>query len=103
MELGADLVMLSASKYIGGHSDLIGGAVITQSDELANRLDFLKTTLGAIASPFDAYLALRGLKTLALRMSAQCCNAEQVAKYLSTHPKVDKELTLPGPFFASTI
>ncbi len=69
--------------------------MITQSDELANRLDFLKTTLGAIASPFDAYLALRGLKTLALRMSAQCCNAEQVAKYLSTHPKVE-QVYYPG-------
>ncbi len=90
LELGADLVMLSASKYIGGHSDLIGGAVITQREDLASRLDFLKTTLGAIASPFDAYLALRGLKTLALRMASQCSNAAQVMKYLSTHPKVEQ-------------
>ncbi|HGN1706312.1 TPA: PLP-dependent aspartate aminotransferase family protein [Providencia rettgeri] len=89
LELGADLVMLSASKYIGGHSDLIGGAVITSQEDLASRLDFLKTTLGAIASPFDAYLALRGLKTLALRMAAQCSNAQKVAEYLSTHPKVE--------------
>ncbi|EOV8087384.1 trans-sulfuration enzyme family protein [Providencia rettgeri] len=95
LELGADLVMLSASKYIGGHSDLIGGAVITQREDLASRLDFLKTTLGAIASPFDAYLALRGLKTLALRMAAQCSNAAQVAKYLSTHPKVE-QVYYPG-------
>ncbi|MEX6186229.1 PLP-dependent aspartate aminotransferase family protein, partial [Providencia hangzhouensis] len=95
LELGADLVMLSASKYIGGHSDLIGGAVITQREDLASRLDFLKTTLGAIASPFDAYLALRGLKTLALRMAAQCSNAAQVAKYLSKHPKVE-QVYYPG-------
>ncbi|QNP20561.1 trans-sulfuration enzyme family protein [Providencia rettgeri] len=95
LELGADLVMLSASKYIGGHSDLIGGAVITQREDLASRLDFLKNTLGAIASPFDAYLALRGLKTLALRMAAQCSNAAQVAKYLSTHPKVE-QVYYPG-------
>lgn len=90
LELGADIVMLSASKYIGGHSDLIGGAVITNRDDLASKLDFLKTTLGAISSPFDAYLALRGLKTLALRMSAQCSNALEVAKYLSTHPKIEQ-------------
>lgn len=95
LELGADLVMLSASKYIGGHSDLIGGAVITQREDLASRLDFLKTTLGAIASPFDAYLALRGLKTLALRMAAQCSNAAQVANYLSTHPRVG-QVYYPG-------
>ncbi|EKT55138.1 trans-sulfuration enzyme family protein [Providencia rettgeri] len=95
LELGADLVMLSASKYIGGHSDLIGGAVITQKEDLASRLDFLKTTLGAIASPFDAYLALRGLKTLALRMAAQCSNAAQVANYLSTHPRVE-QVYYPG-------
>ncbi|GAB1440450.1 cystathionine gamma-synthase [Providencia sp.] len=95
LELGADLVMLSASKYIGGHSDLIGGAVITSQEDLASRLDFLKTTLGAIASPFDAYLALRGLKTLALRMSAQCSNAQKVAEYLLTHPKVE-QVYYPG-------
>ena len=63
LTMGADLIMVSSSKYIGGHSDLIGGAVITNRDDLAERLNFLKTTTGAIASPFDAYLALRGLKT----------------------------------------
>lgn len=95
LELGADIVMLSASKYIGGHSDLIGGAVIVQREDLASKLDLLKTTLGAIASPFDSYLALRGLKTLALRMAAQCSNALEVAKYLSTHPKIE-EIYYPG-------
>ncbi|MGT3185137.1 trans-sulfuration enzyme family protein [Yersinia enterocolitica] len=88
LTLGADIVMLSTSKYIGGHSDLIGGAVITNDETIAERLDFCKTTVGAIASPFDAYLALRGMKTLDVRMERQCKNALQVASYLETHPKV---------------
>ncbi|MBD2809799.1 aminotransferase class V-fold PLP-dependent enzyme [Xenorhabdus sp. Vera] len=95
LELGADIVMLSTSKYIGGHSDLIGGAVITHRNDLANRLDLLKTTIGAIASPFDAYLALRGLKTLALRMSAQCANALEVANFLKSHSKIE-QVYYPG-------
>ncbi|CAM3715117.1 trans-sulfuration enzyme family protein [Xenorhabdus thuongxuanensis] len=95
LELGADLVMLSTSKYIGGHSDLIGGAVITHRNDLANKLDFLKTTMGAIASPFDAYLALRGLKTLALRMSAQCANALEIANFLQSHPNIE-QVYYPG-------
>ncbi|SFN35723.1 trans-sulfuration enzyme family protein [Xenorhabdus japonica] len=95
LELGADLVMLSTSKYIGGHSDLIGGAVITHRNDLANRLDFLKTTIGVIASPFDAYLALRGLKTLALRMSAQCANALKIANFLQSHPNIE-QVYYPG-------
>lgn len=90
LTMGADLIMVSSSKYIGGHSDLIGGAVITNRDDLAERLNFLKTTTGAIASPFDAYLALRGLKTLALRMAAQCSNAQAVAECLSGHAKIEK-------------
>ncbi|MBC8950026.1 cystathionine gamma-synthase [Xenorhabdus ehlersii] len=95
LELGADVVMLSTSKYIGGHSDLIGGAVITHRNDLANKLDFLKTTMGAIASPFDAYLALRGLKTLALRMSAQCANALEIANFLQSHPSIE-QVYYPG-------
>lgn len=88
LTLGADIVMLSTSKYIGGHSDLIGGAVITNVKEIAERLDFCKTTVGAIASPFDAYLALRGMKTLDVRMERQCSNALEIARYLAQHPKV---------------
>lgn len=80
--------MLSTSKYVGGHSDLIGGAVITNNEALASRLDFIKTTLGSIASPFDAYLALRGMKTLDLRMARQCGNALRVAQYLENHPAI---------------
>lgn len=88
LEMGADLVMLSTSKYIGGHSDLIGGAVIAHSELLAARLDFIKTTIGSIASPFDAYLALRGMKTLDVRMQRQCSNAQRIAEYLEDHPAV---------------
>lgn len=80
--------MLSTSKYVGGHSDLIGGAVITNNEVLASRLDFIKTTIGSIASPFDAYLALRGMKTLDLRMERQCSNALRVAEYLENHPAI---------------
>lgn len=89
LTLGADLVMLSTSKYIGGHSDMIGGALITADPELAKRIDFAKTTVGAIASPFDAYLALRGLKTLDLRMQRQCDNALKVAQALSGHSAIE--------------
>ncbi|AHG20332.2 cystathionine beta-lyase [Chania multitudinisentens RB-25] len=88
LTLGADIVMLSTSKYIGGHSDLIGGAVITNVQDIAKQLDFCKTTVGAIASPFDAYLALRGMKTLDVRMERQCSNALKIARFLEQHPKV---------------
>lgn len=88
LKMGADLVILSTSKYIGGHSDLIGGAVITNNEELASRLDFIKTTIGSIASPFDAWLALRGMKTLDVRLQRQCSNAQHIAEYLETHPAI---------------
>ncbi|WP_025673818.1 trans-sulfuration enzyme family protein [Salinivibrio socompensis] len=89
LSLGADIVMLSTSKYIGGHSDMIGGALITADEGLAKKIDFAKTTVGAIASPFDAYLALRGLKTLDLRMQRQCDNALNMATALENHPAID--------------
>lgn len=95
LTLGADIVMLSTSKYIGGHSDLIGGAVITDDQDIAAQLDFCKTTVGAIASPFDAYLALRGMKTLDVRMERQCSNALKIAGFLEQHPKV-LEVHYPG-------
>lgn len=88
LALGADIVMLSTSKYIGGHSDLIGGAIITNNTKLAEIINFNKTTVGAIASPFDSYLALRGLKTLDVRMQRQCENAQDIAEFLELHPKV---------------
>lgn len=95
IELGADMVMLSTSKYIGGHSDVIGGALITGDPELAKRINFIKTTVGAIASPFDAYLALRGMKTLDVRMQRHCENAQTIAEYLEAHPNV-VEVYYPG-------
>jgi len=88
LKLGADLVMLSSSKFIGGHSDMTGGALITGDKHIAERLNFLKSSIGAIASPFEAYLALRGLKTLAVRMERQCSNAMKVAEFLERHPRV---------------
>jgi len=95
LTLGADLVMLSSSKYIGGHSDMTGGALITSQPHLEEKLDFLKTCVGAVASPFDAYLALRGMKTLALRMERQCANALQMAEVLDKDDRV-MQVRYPG-------
>jgi cystathionine gamma-synthase len=88
LQLGADAVVHSVTKYIGGHSDLIGGAVVTSDDELAEQLGFLVNAVGAIPGPFDAFLALRGLQTLALRMERHCTNATAVATYLAGHDAV---------------
>lgn len=95
LELGADMVMHSATKYIGGHSDVIGGIVATSSDELAEKLAFFSNAIGGIGSTFDAFLCLRSLKTLPLRMKAHAANAMIVAKFLESHPKVEKVL-YPG-------
>lgn len=95
LELGVDLVMLSASKYIGGHSDMTGGALVTKDPVLAQRLASLAKAVGGIASPFEAYLALRGMKTLAVRMERQCRNAQRVAEFLDGHPCV-AEVHYPG-------
>ncbi len=76
LELGADVVLHSMTKYLGGHSDLIGGALVTSDDELAERLSFLVNAAGAVPGPMDCYLALRGVKTLALRMEAHCRGAK---------------------------
>ncbi|NIP16381.1 MAG: cystathionine gamma-synthase [Pseudomonadales bacterium] len=89
LELGADLVLHSATKYINGHSDLIGGLVVTDDEELAERLDFLNKTMGGIQGAFDSYLCLRSVKTLALRMQAHERNAQAVAEMLEAHPKVE--------------
>jgi cystathionine gamma-lyase len=86
---GFDLVMHSGTKYLGGHSDVVNGVlVVGESAELAERLAFLQNSVGAIAGPFDAFLALRGLKTLALRMQRHCENALELAGFLERHPKV---------------
>jgi cystathionine beta-lyase/cystathionine gamma-synthase len=89
LELGFDLVMHSATKYLNGHSDMVGGLlVVGDNAELAERLAFLQNAVGGIAGPFDAFLALRGVKTLALRMARHCENAETLADWLERHPKV---------------
>eukprot|EP00933_Yihiella_yeosuensis_P005496 TRINITY_DN110019_c0_g1_i1.p1 TRINITY_DN110019_c0_g1~~TRINITY_DN110019_c0_g1_i1.p1 ORF type:complete len:423 (+),score=91.83 TRINITY_DN110019_c0_g1_i1:61-1329(+) len=95
LKMGADIVMLSSSKYIGGHSDMTGGALITNDKVVAEKLNFLKSAVGAIAGPFEAYLALRGMKTLDVRMERQCANAQKVAECLEHHPRVS-EVHYPG-------
>jgi cystathionine gamma-lyase len=92
LELGADLVMHSATKYLGGHSDLVGGVAAVRDAELGERLWFLLNSAGAIQGPFDSFLALRGLKTLPLRMRAHCENALRLARWLQGHPAVARVL-----------
>jgi cystathionine gamma-synthase len=89
LELGADVVVHSVTKYIGGHSDLLGGALVLREGELADRVQFLVNAVGAIPGPMDCYLALRGLKTLALRMERHSANAAAIAEHLERHPKVN--------------
>ncbi|MBA1190250.1 PLP-dependent transferase [Pseudomonas entomophila] len=95
IRLGVDLVMHSASKYIGGHSDLIGGLVVAANDTLLARLRKISMAVGAIQGPFDCYLALRGLKTLDVRLERQCANALKVAQFLEAHPQVE-QVFYPG-------
>lgn len=95
LDLGVDIVMHSATKYLGGHSDLVMGALMTKNTELAEQLHFIQFAAGAIAGPMDSFLALRGVKTLHLRMQRHCENGKSVAKYLSEHPKVG-EVFYPG-------
>ena len=95
LELGADIVVHSTTKYIGGHSDVLGGAAICRDDALAEKLAFLNKSMGAVASPFDSYLAMRSLKTLALRMKAHEANANAIAQFLETHAKVER-VVYPG-------
>ena len=98
LELGADIVVHSSTKYLGGHSDVVGGIAATDDDGVAERLRFLQNAVGAVPSPFDCFLAHRGLKTLALRMDRHCANARAVAEFLAGHPAVDRVLWpgLPG-------
>jgi cystathionine beta-lyase/cystathionine gamma-synthase len=95
LDLGADLVVYSATKYLGGHSDTVAGAVVMSSDELHERLAFLQNAAGAILGPLDAWLVLRGLKTLAVRMREHERNALAVASFLEAHGKVDRVI-YPG-------
>lgn len=95
LELGADAVVHSTTKYLGGHSDVVGGALVTSSDELAEQAAFLQNSAGAVPGPFDAWLTLRGLKTLSVRMDRHSANAERVVAALESHPKV-AEVHYPG-------
>jgi cystathionine gamma-synthase len=95
LELGADIVVHSTTKYLGGHSDVIGGFAATNDSSVAERLRFLQKSLGAVPGPFDAWLVLRGLKTLAVRMRRHCENARAVAAFLAEHPRVERVL-YPG-------
>lgn len=88
VELGADLVVHSTTKYLGGHSDVIGGAVCTNSDDWNEKLRFLVKAAGAVPGPMDAFLTLRGTKTLDVRMERHCSNAQAIAEFLDAHPKV---------------
>ena len=95
LELGADAVIHSTTKYLGGHSDVIGGAVVTADEEIDRGVDGLRTGAGAAAGPFDAYLAARGIKTLGVRMDRHCANAAAVATHLRDHPAI-AEVLYPG-------
>lgn len=90
LALGADVVLHSTTKYLGGHSDVVGGAVLTNEDELREQLFYLRNAAGAVPGPFDAWLTLRGIKTLALRMDRHSDNAELIARVLFKHPKVER-------------
>jgi cystathionine beta-lyase/cystathionine gamma-synthase len=92
LDLGADLVVHSTTKYLGGHSDVVGGFVATNDDALADRLYFLQKSLGAVPGPFDVWLVLRGLKTLAVRMRAHSENARRIATFLEGHDAVERVL-----------
>jgi cystathionine beta-lyase/cystathionine gamma-synthase len=95
LELGADLVHYSTTKYLGGHSDVVGGALVVSDQDLHDRLRFLQNAVGGVPGPFDSWLVLRGLKTLAVRMRQHSANAQQVAGFLERHPSV-KGVYYPG-------
>lgn len=88
LDLGADVVVHSTTKYVGGHSDVVGGAVVVKDDALAEKIAFHQNSMGAVPGPFDCFLTHRGLKTLAVRMERHCDNAEAVVAFLAAHPKV---------------
>lgn len=90
LSLGADIVIHSATKYLGGHSDLIAGLVVTKEKELGEKIKFIQNASGAILAPFDSWLVIRGIETLNLRVKQHCANAQLIAAFLETHPDVDK-------------
>ncbi len=90
LDLGADIVLHSATKYLGGHSDVVSGALVVKNNELAEQLYFIQNGNGAVPGPQDCFLVLRGIKTLHLRLQRSCENAQAIARFLQQHPKVDK-------------
>jgi len=90
LDLGADIVMHSATKYLGGHSDVVVGALVVKDKELADKLYFIQNASGAVCGPMDSFLTLRGIKTLHVRMQRHCENGEAIARYLVKHPKIEK-------------
>ncbi|HMC01004.1 MAG TPA: cystathionine gamma-synthase [Flavobacteriaceae bacterium] len=90
LDLGADIIMHSATKYLGGHSDVVMGALVVKDKELADKLYFIQNASGAICGPQDSFLVLRGIKTLHIRMQRHCENGKAVAEYLNSHPKIEK-------------
>jgi cystathionine gamma-synthase len=95
LTLGADVVVHSTTKYAGGHSDVVGGALVVRDHELAEKVGYHQNAMGAVAGPFDSWLVLRGLKTLAIRMERHCDNAEKVVEFLGSHPAVT-QIYYPG-------
>ncbi len=95
LEFGADITMHSTTKYLSGHNQIIGGVLITNHDELGEKFKFIQKTVGAVPSPFDCWLTLLGIKTLSLRMSRHCENAQAIAEFLEAHSKVER-VTYPG-------
>jgi cystathionine gamma-lyase len=95
LHLGADFVVHSTTKYLGGHSDVVGGAIVTSNEEWAERIAFLSNAVGAIPSPMDCFLVLRGIKTLHVRMERHVANATEIAEFLEAHPQIEKVI-YPG-------
>jgi cystathionine gamma-lyase len=95
LELGSDIVMHSTTKFVNGHSDMVGGVVVVSDEALAERLAYLQNSIGAVAGPFDSFLALRGVKTLDVRMERSCQNAMQLARWLEGHARVERVI-YPG-------
>ncbi len=95
LDLGADIVMHSATKYLNGHSDMVGGILVTKDAALGEQLEYLQNAVGGVQGPFDSFLALRGLKTLSLRMERHCESAMALSEYLTSHPAIDR-VVYPG-------
>jgi cystathionine gamma-lyase len=95
LEFGCDIVMHSVTKFLNGHSDMVGGIAVTADEQLAERLAFLQNSIGSVQGPFDSFLALRGLKTLEVRMERHCSNAEAIAQWLENDPRVERVI-YPG-------